>query len=172
MKNRKHRETPHEAPQPETVTPFFARYLEGQTPEPDSEAKVSGGRGQAEFTYKSAKRKSASKTTKKSAKPSKSAKSSKSATARPPAVTLKYPSDNDELVFYPYKAEAIDVTEGLRATRKYPSDLDEAVTLKFPSDDDEVGFYPTYASRADVPKGAAAAKPKEARVQLSRKRPK
>jgi hypothetical protein len=88
-------------------------------------------------------------------------------------VTLKYPSDNDELVFYPYKAEAIELTQGPRATKKFPSDLDEvdAVTLKYPSDNDEVGYYPTYASRAEVPKGRAA-KPKEGRLQISRKPPK
>lgn len=179
MKNRKHKGAPPEAPSPETVTPFFARYLEGQAPEPDAEANVSAGRGQAEFTYKSAKatKKSSTKKSSKSGKSSatsksaKSAKSSKSKSARPPAVTLKYPSDTDELVFYPYKPEAIAATGGLRATRKYPSDLDEAVTLKYPSDDDEVGYFPVYTSRAEVPKGASA-KPKEGRVQLSRKPPK
>jgi hypothetical protein len=36
------------------------------------------------------------------------------------AVTLKYPSDDDEAV-----------------TMKYPSDDDEAVTLKYPSDGDD-----------------------------------
>ena len=37
-----------------------------------------------------------------------------------PIATLKYPSDDDEVV-----------------TLKYPSDDDEVVTLKYPSDDDE-----------------------------------
>lgn len=39
---------------------------------------------------------------------------------RPPSMTMKAPSDNDEDV-----------------TMKYPSDGDENVTMKYPSDDDE-----------------------------------
>jgi Serine endopeptidase inhibitors len=182
MKNRKQKEAPPETPQHETATPFFARYLEGQEPEPDAEASVSVRGQRAEFTFsgarKASKKKSASKKSggKKSGgakATAKSSKTSKAAKPRAAAVTLKYPSDNDELVFFPYKAEAIELTQGLRATRKFPSDLDEvdAVTLKFPSDNDEVGYFPSYASRAEVPKGATA-KPAEGRVKLSRKRPK
>ena len=176
MKQRKQQEAPHEAAPQESVTPFFARYLEGQTPEPDAEASVGGRGGRAEFTYsgarKTSKKKAAAKKSGGAKASAKSAKSAKGAKARP-LQTLKYPSDNDEIVLYPYKVEAIELTQGPRATKKYPSDLDEvdAVTLKYPSDNDEVGYYPTYTSRADVPKGATA-KPKEGRIQLSRKRPK
>lgn len=161
MRNRKQQDAPPEAPQAEAVTPFFARYLEGQAPEPDAEANVGGGRQRAEFTYKSAK-KSSSKSTK-TAKSAKSSKSAKSTAARRPDVTLKYPSDNDELVFYPYRAEAVSDSGALR-----PGDT----TQKFPSDGDEGNaFFALYADKTDVPKGASA-KPKEVRVSLSRKRPK
>ena len=132
MKNRK-KSAPAEA------RPFFARYLEGQ--EPDAEAKVEGGRSRSNFTYKEATEKSGEKSAK--------------------AVTMKYPSDNDEYVYYPYHPQAAE--QQAKAPRH---------TLKYPSDSDEDGpYYALYQDEADVPKRATA-KPKEAAVRLTRKKPK
>lgn len=165
MKNRKQRK-PAPASPSETATPFFVRYLEGQDAEPDAAAKVSGRRRAAEARVGSG-------GSKKSAKKSAAKKPGKAAAAVP-LQTLKYPSDRDEYVFYPYKLEAAEATQGFRfATKKFPSDQDEDVTQKYPSDndDDTEGFYAVYADAADVPR-AAAAKPRAAKIALTKKAPK
>lgn len=165
MKNKKQLKQPP-APRNETATPFFARYLEGQDAEPDAEARVSGGRRKAEV-------RTGAGGAKKAAKKSAAKKSGAKKAAKIPLQTLKYPSDRDEYILIPYKLEAVTATEGLRVTKKFPSDLDEDVTLKFPSDgdDDNAGYYAVYANKADVPKSAAA-KPREAKINLSKKAPK
>ena len=113
---------------PAASTPFFVRYLEGQS---DSEAEGSAriARRQS-LGYK------------------------KAATKTGPIQTLKFPSDGDELHYYPY----------------YPKKPSGGgfVTLKFPSDSDEHKYVATYAAKADVPKGKA--KPKTGgRVYLKKK---
>ncbi len=77
--------------------------------------------------------------------------------------TLKYPSDRDEIVYYAYHAKAAESpTRGARQTLKYPSDGDE-----------DRGYYASYADAAEAPKSEAArAKPKDATVRLSRRKPK
>lgn len=148
MKNKKKQNKP-QAPRNETATPFFVRYLEGQSVEPDAEAKISGKRRTARATTGGAK------------------KSAKKKAAPPKLVTLKFPSDNDEYVLYPYHIDA-DV-KVVNLPPKFE-------TRKFPSDNDEYGpYFPVYINRADVPKTAttkAAAQPKAAPVSLSRKKPK
>ena len=120
-------------PDPETTTPFFARFLEGQHDE-DAEAKVTARRGRAHATKKAG------------------------AKAASKLQTLKYPSDRDEYVFYPYHVEAATA----KATRR---------TLKYPSDSDEdVGPYvPVYLDAADAPKTATARPKKDAKVRLTTK---
>ena len=144
------------------ATPFFVRYLEGQ----DAEAKVSEGRGQSNFTYKEESRSTKKGGAKKSgAKKSgaKSAATAGNAKAKAPLQTLKYPSDRDEWIFYPYHVEAATVKTPPRQTLKFPSDSDEGG-----------GYYAVYVDPSEVPKSetAAAAKPKETSVRLSRKKPK
>jgi hypothetical protein len=106
--------------------PFFARYLEGQQgSEAATSAKVGGRNNLAHKRV-----------------------------VKPPIQTLKFPSDGDELHYYPY----------------YPKKPSGGgfVTLKFPSDSDEHKYVASYAAKADVPKGKA--KPKAgARIYLKKK---
>ena len=96
------------APSGAPATPFFARFLEGQHDD-DAEAKVTARRVRASYTEKQGARKAAA--------------------AKPTAAklqTLKYPSDGDEQVFYPYQVEAAKIGGGsTRQTLKYPSDRDD-----------------------------------------------
>ena len=151
MRGRKKKDAPESRP---AATPFFARYLEDQhAADEDAEAEVTARRRTEPFTYKE-------RGAAKSAKGAKSA--AKSAAAKPAAAqTLKYPSDRDEWVLYPYHAEAATAKAG--STRQ---------TLKYPSDRDEIdAYFPVYADAADAPKAAsAAAKPKKnATVRLTTK---
>jgi hypothetical protein len=165
MKSRNRKDASPKAARRETATPFFARYLEGQ--DADAEAKVSEGKNQSNFTMKENARgakkggaKSAAKTS--AAGADKKSAAAGAAKAAPPMQTLKYPSDRDEYIFYPYHPEA--------ATAKTSRQ-----TLKFPSDNDEGdGYYAVYADANDAPKATAkaAAKPKDANVRLTRKKPK
>ena len=110
-------------------TPFFVRYLEGQSDgEIVGSAEIRTGKN---VGYKKV-----------------------AAKAGTPIQTLKFPSDGDELHYYPY----------------YPKKPSGGgfVTLKFPSDSDEHKYVATYAAKADVPKGKA--KPKAgARIYLKKK---
>ncbi|HEV2860707.1 MAG TPA: microviridin/marinostatin family tricyclic proteinase inhibitor [Pyrinomonadaceae bacterium] len=146
------------APRPEeAATPFFARYLEGQTEE-DAEARVTerGGRANVVFANKAG-AKSAKKSAKKSSK-----KSSGARAAAAPAMTLKYPSDRDEWIYYAYHAEAATRGPGLRdQTLKYPSDNDEGDAV-----------YALYVNESDVPKSDKAKPKKDAQVRLTSKAPK
>jgi hypothetical protein len=108
-----------------TSEPFFARYLEGQERGADSSAKVGERKSLA---YK---------------------KAAKKAIKPPPLMTLKFPSDSDELHYKPYYQSKADVP-------KQPGG--GAVTLKFPSDSDEDIYHAEYTSTADVPKGKAIKK--------------
>jgi hypothetical protein len=155
MKGRK-KQAP--AAPPETVaTPFFVRFLEGQQPEEDAEATVSERAPRAEYTTSRGAKKPAAK--KGGAKKGAAKKSAGKKATAAKMVTLKYPSDGDEIVFYPYHAEAARVGPGAgKQTQKYPSDGDE-----------DVAFAATYVDRADVPT-AARAKPKEARVKITNPR--
>jgi len=140
------------------ATPFFVRYLEGQ----DAEAKVNEGRGQANFTYKEEARSTKKGGAKAAAKSgAKAGGGGKKAAA--PLQTLKYPSDRDEWIFYPYHVEAAAAPTSGRQTLKYPSDNDE-----------DRGYYAVYADPKEAPKSETtkAAKPKETGVRLSRKKPK
>ena len=133
-------------PPPEIATPFFARFLEGQDAD-DADAKVTERHGRASYTEKQGARKSTSRVTKTTA-----AKTSK-------MQTLKYPSDGDEHVFYPYMVEAATV-KGSAARQ----------TLKYPSDRDEVDAYvPVYVNAADAPKTAKGKAKKDAQVRLTTK---
>jgi hypothetical protein len=147
MKGRK-KQAP--AAPPETVaTPFFVRFLEGQQPEEDAEATVSERAPRAEYTTTRGAKKPAAK------KPAaKKGGAKKSATAK--MVTLKYPSDRDEYIFYPYHAEAARIGPGAGPQ-----------TMKAPSDNDELpAFAAVYVDRKDVP-AAARVKPKAARVNFT-----
>jgi hypothetical protein len=122
----------------------------------DAEASVSESAQRAQFTYarggakKSAAKKSASK--KSAGKKSAGTKSS----AAVKAVTLKYPSDKDEFILYPYHVEAARIGPGAgRQTLKYPSDNDEDAAL--------AAFY---VDKKDVPT-TARAKAKEARIKIT-----
>jgi len=108
-----------------TSKPFFARYLEGQETEITS-ARVGGRSGLAL---------------------KKAAKAAKKPSA--PLQTLKFPSDSDELHYYPYYPSKADVP-------KTPGG--GIVTLKFPSDSDEDVYHAEYASKTAVPKGTVKAK--------------
>ena len=136
MKGRK-RKSPVLPPPEAAATPFFARFLEDQQGG-DAEAKVSARRGRAQAAAKSG---GGSKSTAK-------------------AVTLKYPSDRDEYVLYPYHVEAATVKAGTaRQTLKYPSDRDE-----------DIGPYvPVYIDAADAPKTTTAKPKQDAKVRLTRK---
>lgn len=131
------------APTPAPATPFFARFLEGQHDD-DTEAKLTAGRGRASYTEKQGARKATT------AKTTAKASASK-------LQTLKYPSDGDEQVFYPYQLEAATVKPGAaRQTLKYPSDRDEADP-----------YVAVYADAADAPKTAKGKAKKGARVLLT-----
>ena len=147
------------------ATPFFVRYLEGQ----DAEAKVNEGRGQSNFTYKEEARSTKKGGAKKSGAKKSGAKSAAGGKkggaggAKAPIITLKYPSDRDEWIFYPYHVEAATAPTAGRQTLKYPSDGDE-----------ERGYYAVYVDPSEAPKAETtkAAKPKETGVRLSRRKPK
>ena len=64
------------------------------------------------------------------------------------AVTLKAPSDNDELRFCPYYPTKAEIPEKFRDAK--------LMTLKYPSDRDEWIFNAEYTSKAQVPKGDVA----------------
>ena len=135
MKGRKKRESA--APDAAAATPFFARFLEDQHGA-DAEAKVSARRGRAQAATRSG-----------GAPKSSGAKFQ----------TLKYPSDRDEWVFYPYHVEAATAPAGARRQ-----------TLKFPSDNDEGDVYfPVYLDAADAPKSGKAKPKKDAKVRLTTK---
>lgn len=150
MKGRK--KQPPAAP-PETVaTPFFVRFLEGQQPEEDAEATVSASAPRAQYTTARGAKKPA-------AKKGGAKKSAGKKAAAAKLVTLKYPSDHDEIVFYPYHAEAARIGPGAGDQ-----------TQKFPSDgDDDVAFAAVYVDKKDVP-ATAKAKPKEARIKITNSR--
>ena len=151
MKGRK-KQSP--AAPPEIIaTPFFVRFLEGQQPEEDAEATVSERAPRAEYTTSRGAKKSAAK---KGGAKKGAAKKGAGKKAAAKMVTLKYPSDGDEIVFYPYHAEAARIGPGAgNQTQKYPSDGDE-----------QVAFAATYVDKADVP-STARAKPKEARIKIT-----
>lgn len=126
------------APPPEAAaTPFFARFLEDQHGG-DAEAKVSARRSRAQAA----------------------AKSSGGAKSSGTLQTLKYPSDRDEWVFYPYHLEAATAKAGpTRQTLKYPSDRDEDIEP----------YFALYADAADAPKTASAKPKKGSKISLTSK---
>jgi hypothetical protein len=133
------------APSGAPATPFFARYLEGQHAD-DAEAKVTTSRGSASYTEKQGARKATAAKTKAKASASK-------------LQTLKYPSDGDEQVFYPYQVEAATFKGGAsRQTLKYPSDRDEGDP-----------YVAVYIDAADAPKTAKAKPKKGAKIALTSK---
>ena len=110
---------------PAASTPFFARYLEGQSPSGQAKAEVrSSSRGA--YAKAKAKAKAATKT----------------------LVTLKYPSDKDEVTYVPYYLGSKYIPEKYR---------EPIMTLKYPSDSDEQSYLPRYLATADVPKGTVIA---------------
>ena len=115
-----------------TSTPFFARYLEGQVGSTQTSAEVRSSSGRA---YAKAKAKPAPKT----------------------LVTLKFPSDSDELHYFPYYRNLNDIPE------KYREPLQ---TLKFPSDSDEHSYEAAYLTKTAVPKGTP--KPGGGKIQLKK----
>ena len=115
-----------------TSEPFFARYLEGQ---------LESGAGRS---AKVGERKSLA---------------YKKAIKGPPLMTLKFPSDSDELQYKPYYASKSDVP-------KLPGG--GPVTLKFPSDSDEDIYHAVYISKADVPKGRAVKKTASIKFQKAK----
>jgi hypothetical protein len=149
-------------PEAAAATPFFARFLEGQTPEEDAEATVSERAPRAQYTTtrggakKPAAQKSAAK--KSASKKSAGKKSAGTQRAAAKAVTLKYPSDKDEWVFYPYHVEAARIGPGSGPQ-----------TMKAPSDGDELpAFAVSYVDRKDAPPTTTTkAKAKEARVKIT-----
>jgi Serine endopeptidase inhibitors len=151
MKGRK-KQAP--AAPPETVaTPFFVRFLEGQQPEEDAEATVSERAPRAQYTTSRGAKKPAAK---KGGAKKGGAKKGGANKGAAKIVTLKYPSDRDEIVFYPYHAEAARIGPGSGAQ-----------TMKAPSDNDEfAAFAATYVNRKDVP-AAAKVKPKAAPVNFT-----
>lgn len=162
MKKKDRKDASPEAAGGGTATPFFARYLEGQ----DAEAKVSEGRNQPNFTYKEDARstkRGGAKAAKKGATKGAASGGGAKAAARPPLQTLKYPSDRDEWIFYPYHVEAAAAPTAGRQTLKFPSDGDE-----------DRGYYVVYVDPSEAPQGETtkAAKPKETGVRLTRKKPK
>lgn len=72
----------------------------------------------------------------------------KKAAAAP--VTMKAPSDSDELLYCPYYLTKADIPVKYRDAK--------LMTLKYPSDRDEWVFNAEYTSKAEVPKGNVAAK--------------
>ena len=154
MKGRKKDAPPAEAGT--TTTPFFARFLEGQEQEEDAEAKVSARRGRAQATAKS---KGAAKKSGGAKKSGAKKSAGKKSAAAAKFMTLKYPSDRDEYVLYPYHVEAARVGPGAGAQ-----------TLKYPSDNDEyAALAATYADKKDVPKTALGqrAQQKFARIDFT-----
>lgn len=117
--------------------PFFARYLEGQDPEKSS-AKVGGSRSVGQ-------------------KKMHDLLMSKAAAG---PVTMKAPSDKDELVYLPHYLTKDDIPEKFRDAK--------LMTLKYPSDRDEYAYNAEYISKAAVPKANAAAK--EGTYKLKKKR--
>lgn len=115
-----------------TSEPFFARYLEGQL-ESTTESSAEVGERKS-LAYK------------KAVKPT-------------PLMTLKFPSDSDELQYKPYYTSKTDVP-------KQPGG--GAVTLKFPSDSDEDIYHAVYTSKADVPKGKAFKKSANIKFQKAK----
>ncbi|MFY9621073.1 MAG: microviridin/marinostatin family tricyclic proteinase inhibitor [Pyrinomonadaceae bacterium] len=82
------------------TTPFFARYLEGQSASDQPSAEIRSGKS---IGYVKA-------------------------GAKPPLQTLKFPSDSDELNYVPCYRSAKDIPEKYReklVTLKFPSDSDE-----------------------------------------------
>jgi hypothetical protein len=151
MKGRK-KQTPAAPPGP-VATPFFVRFLEGQQPEEDAEATVSERAPRAQYTTSRGAKKPAAK---KGGAKKGAAKKSAAKKGAAKMVTLKYPSDGDEIVFYPYHAEAAKIGPGTgEQTQKFPSDGDENVV-----------FAATYVDKADVP-STGRAKPKEARIKIT-----
>lgn len=112
---------------PAADTPFFARYLEGQVPSGQAKAEVRSGRGGA---YAKAKAKASAKVSTKT------------------LVTLKFPSDSDEVTYVPYYKGPKYIPDKYR---------EPVVTLKYPSDSDEHSYVANYLVKADVPKGTATA---------------
>lgn len=123
-----------------TAKPFFARYLEGQDTEASS-AKVVGSSSLGNFAVDKKMHDIMAK-----------------AAAGP--VTMKAPSDNDELHYCPYYPTKADIPEKYRDAK--------LMTLKYPSDSDEWVFNAEYTSKAQVPKGNVAAK--EGTVKLKKRR--
>ena len=82
----------------------------------------------------------------------------KKASATP--VTMKAPSDNDELLYCPYYPTETDVPEKYRGPK--------LVTLKYPSDNDEWVYKAEYVSKAAVPKGNVGAA-KEGTLKLKKR---
>ncbi len=76
------------------------------------------------------------------------------------AVTMKAPSDSDELIYCPYYLTKNDIPEKLRDAK--------LMTLKYPSDRDEYVFSAEYTTKAEVPKANVAAK--EGTFKLKKKR--
>lgn len=70
----------------------------------------------------------------------------KKATAAP--VTMKAPSDKDELHYCPYYPTKAEIPEKYQDAK--------LMTLKYPSDRDEWIFNAEYTSKAQVPKGNVA----------------
>ena len=122
-------------------TPFFARYLEGQGSSGQAQAEVRSSSGGA-YAKAKAKKKAATK-------------------AAPNLVTLKFPSDSDEVTYVPY----------YQGPKYIPVKYREPiVTLKYPSDSDEYGYVASYLTRADVPKAAVTGAVKAAggKIQLKK----
>ncbi|HKQ52583.1 MAG TPA: hypothetical protein VJT74_09455, partial [Pyrinomonadaceae bacterium] len=82
--------------------------------------------------------------------------------ATPQLMTLKYPSDRDEIVYRPYYIKSATTAKAGATAR----------TLKYPSDRDEIDYYAVYVDAKDVPRTQkAGAKLKEANVKLTSKPP-
>ena len=169
MKSRDKKDASPEATRGGKATPFFARYLEGQDAEADAEAKVGGGKDQSNFTFKEkagstkkagAKKGSAKKSAAKVSAGSATKKSAAGTMKVATLMTLKYPSDRDEWIFYPYHPEAVK-----------PKYKGNPVTLKFPSDNDEGDpYYAVYADASEAI-NAEQTKAKDTTVRLTRKKP-
>ncbi|HEX8475268.1 MAG TPA: microviridin/marinostatin family tricyclic proteinase inhibitor [Pyrinomonadaceae bacterium] len=137
--------------------PFFARFLESQD---DADAEIRNSRrvGKMATSTRSSGAKSKAKSGGKAS--SKATKKSRG-TAGPkrPLMTLKYPSDRDEVDFYPYFVTA-ETTIAATGNRNQ--------TLKFPSDGDEEAYAGLYVNRQDIPAGNVK-RLKDARIRITRK---
>ena len=170
MKSRDKKDASPEAARREKATPFFARYLEGQDAEADAEAKVGGGKDQSNFTFKEkarstkkggAKKGGAKKGAAKVSAGSASQKSAAGTMKVATLMTLKYPSDRDEWIFYPYHPEVVKASSKAKP-----------VTLKYPSDNDEGdAYYALYVDPSEIPL-TEQTKAKDTTVRLTRKKPK